>query len=190
MPSHYGIEGLMNFDPRALLNFNYGSLPAGGNPIGYPAGTIPLDPKTGRPYTATPAATSAARGNSRWRDPNAVPISLRPTAGSSNYDNSQGEEEKKRSVFDPRIDAIDTTNPHALPIIELIKQFLMAQAARGPRTQHRAPGPMSQLYPNGIPQAKFDPVNAGSTQIRSFQPQYMNQHTANNFDAEALIRSL
>lgn len=40
----------------------------------------------------------------------------------------------------------------------------------------------------GIRLANFDPVNAGSRSIRSFQPQYENQYTS--FDPEAFLRSL
>jgi hypothetical protein len=196
-------NGQPYFNPLALLNMlgvggmNQSPLPFNNNPwgtpggnVGYPPGTIPLDPRTGMPIGGggfTPPTTGGPTPQ-----PGNKGRANRPEGGTTNPNDG-----KKPGFFDPKTTAIDTTNPHARPIIELIKQFLMRQATRtsdpgGPR----AAGPMSQLYPNGVPTAsKFnpaplDPVNAGSTQIRSFQPQYMNQHTANNFDPETLLRSL
>lgn len=171
-----------NFNPLNLFGLLGGNtpspnIPPGGIPMGtsYPPGMTPNVPM--------PVGGQAPNAPA----PGPVPSGPASPSAPSGKPSEQG---KKGGIFSPQITAIDTTNPNAKPIIEMIQKFLMAQAQRGGQPQRRAPGPMSQLYPRGVPMAPFDPVNAGSTQIRSYQPQYMNQYTANNFDPQELIRSL
>lgn len=141
--------------------------PGGGAP-----GTVTPPGNSGMTFFGMPIAPGTGAST-----PGTVNATTGPTGTNFSPNNSGG-----GGVFDPKTMAIDTTNPYARPIIELISNYLQARAARAPDKPQSFSGPMSQLYPNGVAMPKFDPVNSGSTQMRSYQPQYMNQYTANNFD--------